>query len=76
MSYLLVQPWGRDTYRQAGPISSHPTVEETYAEMDRIAAKLAEGDLPEDTLELYAVNEQREPVPRPDAHRKTGQEDM
>ena len=44
--------------------------------MDRIAAKLAEDDLPEDTLELYAVNEHREPVPRPDAQRKTGQEDM
>ena len=40
--YLLVQPWGRDKYRQAGRISSHPTVEEAYAEMDRIAAMLEE----------------------------------
>ena len=47
MIYHLVQPWGRDTYRQAGPISSHPTVEEAYAELDRIAAMLARDDLPE-----------------------------
>ena len=73
MTYLLVQPWGRDTYRQAGPISSHATVEEAYAELDRIAAKLARDDLPEDTLELYVVDENREPVtwpvrrPNPDA---------
>ena len=67
MTYLLVQPWGRDKYRQAGPISSHPTVEEAYAELDRYAARLAEDDLPADTLELYVVDEHREPVPRPGA---------
>ena len=65
MIYHLVQPWGRDKYRQAGRISSHPTVEEAYAEMDRYAARLAEDDLPADTLELYVVDENREPVPRP-----------
>ena len=65
MIYHLVQPWGRDKYRQAGPTSSHPTAEEAHAELDRIAARLAEDDLPEDTLELYVVDEQRTPVPRP-----------
>ena len=68
MIYHLVQPWGRDKYRQAGRISSHPTVEEVYAELDRIATMLAEDDLPEDTLELYVVDEHREAVPRPGAH--------
>ena len=68
MIYHLVQPWGRDKYRQAGPISSHPTVEAAYAEIDRIAAMLARDDLPADTLEFYVVDEHREPVPRPDAH--------
>ena len=68
MIYHLVQPWGRDRYRQAGPISNHPTAEEAYDELDRIAARLAEDDLPEDTLELYVVDEHREPVPRPGAH--------
>ena len=46
MIYHLVQPWGLDKYRQAGRISSHPTVEEAYAELDRIATMLAEDDLP------------------------------
>ena len=73
MIYHVVQPWGRDKYRQAGPISSHSTAEEAYAELDRYAARLAEDDLPEDTLELYVVDENREPVPRPGVRLKLAQ---
>ena len=41
---------------------------EAYAELDSIAEKLDRDDLPEDTLDLYVVDEQRQPVPRPGAH--------
>ena len=54
--------------RSMSPNSSHPTAEKAYAELDRIAARLAEDDLSADTLELYVVDEHREPLPRPGAH--------
>ena len=64
MTFHLVQSWGRDTDRQATVIGTHATAEDAYAELDRIAAKLARDDLPEDDLEIYVVDDQREPVPR------------
>ena len=70
MPFHLVQPWGRDTYRQATVMSIHATIEKAYARLDAIAEKLAQDELPKDTLELHVVDEKREPVPRPGAHLK------
>ena len=67
-SSTFVQPWGRDTYREATVVSVHETVEDAYAELDRIADSLEGNAVPEGKLEIYVVDEQRRPVPRPGAH--------
>ena len=65
MSFYLVQPWGRDRYQQATVTSTHDTVEDAYARLDAIAEKLQRDGAPPDYLELYVVDEQRQPVARP-----------
>ena len=60
--FYLVQPWGRDRYRQATVQSIHDTVEDAYARLDAIAEKLQRDGAPPDYLELYVVDEQRQPV--------------
>ncbi len=67
MPFYLVQPWGRDRYRQATVQSIHDTVEDAYARLDAIAEKLQRDGAPPDYLELYVVDEQRQPVTRPGA---------
>ncbi len=37
MPYYLVQPWGRDRFRQATVKSIHDTVDDAYARLDAIA---------------------------------------
>ena len=34
MPFYVVQPWGRDRYRQATVQSIHDTVEDAYAQLD------------------------------------------
>ena len=63
MPYYIVQPWGRDRYRQAGVTSIHDTVADAYAKLDAIAAKLERDGAPPDYLELYVVDVDRQPVP-------------
>jgi len=65
MPYSIVQPWGRDRYRQATVTSTHDTVDDAYARLDAIAAKLQRDGAPPDTLELYVVDTDRLPVARP-----------
>ena len=70
MPFYLVQPWGRDRYHQATSQSTtiqsiHDTVDDAYARMDAIAEKLQRDGAPPDYLELYVVDEQRQPVARP-----------
>ena len=67
MPYYLVQPWGRDRFRQATVTSIHDTVDDAYAWLDAIAEKLQRDGAPSDYLELYVVDEQRQPVARPGA---------
>lgn len=67
MPFHLVQPWGRDRYRQATVQSIHDTVDDAYAWLDAIAEKLQRDGAPSDYLELYVVDEQRQPVARPGA---------
>ncbi len=63
--FYLVQPWGHDRYRQATVQSTHDTVYDAYARLDAIAEKLQRDGAPPDYLELYVVDEQRQPVTRP-----------
>ncbi len=65
MPFYLVQPWGRDRYRQATVLSIHATVDDAYARLDAIAEKLQRDGTPSDFLELYVVDAQRQPVTRP-----------
>ena len=62
MPFYVVQPWGR--YRQATVTSIHDTVDNAYARLDAISVKLQRDGAPPDTLELYVVDEQRQPVAR------------
>lgn len=64
MPFYVVQPWGRDRYRQATVTSIHDTVDNAYARLDAISVKLQRDGAPPDTLELYVVDEQRQPVAR------------
>ncbi len=65
MPFYLVQPWGRDRYRQATVQSIHDTVDDAYARLDAIAEKLQRDGAPPDYLELYVMDDEREPVARP-----------
>ncbi len=65
LMFHLVQPWGDDKYSQATIVSTHATVAEAYAALDRIGEKLHQDEAPEGTLEIYVVDEGRQPVPRP-----------
>ena len=65
MPYYLVQPWGRDRYRQATVTSIHDTVDDAYAKLDAIAEQLERDGAPSDYLELFVVDAERQPVPRP-----------
>ncbi len=65
--FHLVQPWGDDKYSQATIVSTHATVAEAYAALDRIAEKLHQDEAPEGTLEIYVMDEGRQPAPRPGA---------
>jgi len=41
MPYYIVEPWGRDKYREASIIFRAASVAEAYAELDRMVARLA-----------------------------------
>ena len=49
-------------------LRTHQTVHDAYAAMDRIADTLEQGNAPEDWPEIYVVDAERRPVPRPGAH--------
>ncbi len=65
--FHLVQPWGDDKYREATIRSTYGTVAGAYAALDRIGEKLHQDEAPEGTLEIYVVDDGRQPVPRPGA---------
>ncbi len=65
MPCYLVQPWGPDRSRQATVTSIHDTAADAYARLDAIAEQLERDGAPPDYLELYVVDEQRQPVTRP-----------
>ena len=61
--YYLVQPWGRDRYRQAG-VTSERARHRRLRQDGRDAAKLQRDGAPPDYLELYVVDADRQPVAR------------
>ena len=65
MPNFLVQPWGRDRYRQATVQSIHETVSDACDRLDAIAEKLRRDGAPDGYLEIYVVDEERQPVTRP-----------
>ena len=65
MPFYIVQPWGRDRPHQPTIQSIHDTVDDAYARLDAIAEKLQRDGAPADYLELYVVDDQRQPVTRP-----------
>ena len=64
MPFYLVQPWGRDRYRQATVQSIHDTVDDAYARLDVIAEKLQRDGAPPDYLELYGADVLLEEIQR------------
>ena len=64
--FCLVQPYGRDRYREATVVEIHPTVEAAYAALDRIAETLRRNSTAEG-IEIYVVDEEPHLVARPGA---------
>ncbi len=65
MPYYVVQPWGRDRYRDATVVGIHETVTDAYDALDKIAETCQRHDVPDDWLEIYVVDAERQPVIRP-----------
>lgn len=55
--YHVVQPWGRDRARQSTVVSSHPSAETAFAEIDRLAAQMVRTGTRSDAVELIVVDE-------------------
>jgi hypothetical protein len=68
MSSYIVEPWGRDKYRQAGVLFNSEAV---CAEMDRLVARLVEQGIDPATFERYVVDEDRKPFAGPEAQHGT-----
>ncbi len=68
MSYYLVEPWGRDKYRQATVLFTATTTLAVYAQCERLVARLIEQGIDPATFEWHVVDDDRKPVARPGAH--------
>jgi hypothetical protein len=68
MPYYLVEPWGRDRFREATIIAAAETVEAAYAEMDSRVARLMQQGIEPTSFAWFVVDEDRSPVARPRAH--------
>jgi hypothetical protein len=66
--YRIVHPYGRDRTRQAMLISEHPTVEDAFAEIDRVAERMADRGVPTGAVELIVVDATGQLVTRPGVH--------
>ena len=59
MPFRVVHPWGPNQGRQATLIIEHATLDEAFAEIDRLAAELVRTGAPSDAVELLVVGRQR-----------------
>jgi hypothetical protein len=66
--FYIVEPWGRDKFREAAIIYRAVTVDDAYAELDRLVARLQHFSINPASFEWYVVDEQRNPVRRLGAH--------
>lgn len=66
--YRVVQPWGRKRGRDATTLSEHSTLQEAFAEVDRLAEQMRRTGVPSDAIETLVVNSQGEVIPRPFTH--------
>ena len=73
--FYIIEPWGRDKYRQAGVLFTANTVPEAYAELDRMVARLVEQGIDLAPFEWYVVDEDWKPVRRPGAHKQQNLDD-
>jgi hypothetical protein len=62
-AYYLVQPWGRDRYREATVVGIHDTVTAVFDALDAIAEKLRRSGAPDDWPEICVADEGRQPYP-------------
>ena len=68
MPCRIVQPWGPNhKATQSTVIAERDTIEEAFAEIDRLAAKMVLNGCPSDTIEFIVVDEDRRIVRRPTA---------
>ena len=65
--FYIIEPWGRNKYHEASIIFRAATVEDVYAELDRLVARLQHFSIDPATFEWYVVDEDRKPVRRPGA---------
>ena len=65
MPFYLVEPWGPDRYRQATIVEIHETAADACRALDAIAEKLQRDGAPDGYLEIYVLDEARQPVTRP-----------
>lgn len=66
--FYIIEPWGRDKYREASIIFRAATVDDAYVELDRLVARLQSFRIDPSTFEWYVVDEAYRPVKRPGAH--------
>jgi hypothetical protein len=63
--YRIVQPWGPDKGRQATTVSTHATVTEAFAALDRLTDQALRTGAGIEAIELIIVDATGRPVPRP-----------
>lgn len=66
--YWIVQPYGRHLALESTRVSSHATVSEAFAELDRLSAQMLRTGTAPEMIELYVVDCLGRRVPRPNAH--------
>jgi hypothetical protein len=60
-----MQPWGPDRGRQATLISEHASVEDAFAEIDRLSAQMVRTGAPSHAVELIVVDQAGRIISRP-----------
>ena len=68
LTYRVVQPWGPDKARQSMFLSEHPTIEEAFAEIDRLAERMASTGAPSNATELLVIDADGMIISRPATH--------
>lgn len=65
--YRVVQPWGSDRAKQSTVVSSHPTADAAFAEIDRVSAQMMRTGARSDSIELLVIDRQYRILLRPES---------